>query len=46
MNRRSARVFKWVGIGILSFIVLFFAIRWIGQGINKRVPKGGINKSM
>ena len=46
MNRRSARVFKWVGIGILSFIVLFFATRWIGQGINNRVPKGGINKSM
>ena len=42
----SLKVFKWVGIGILSLIVLFFLARWIGQGVNRRTPKGGINKSM
>ena len=42
----SLKVFKWVGIGILSLIVLFFLARWIGQGLNNRTPKGGINQSM
>ncbi len=42
----SLKVLKWVGIGILSLIVLCFLVRWTGQGINKRTPKGGINKSM
>ena len=42
----SLKILKWVGIGILSLIVLFFPTRWIGQGVNKRIPKGGINTSM
>ena len=42
----SLKVLKWVGIGILSLIVLFLLVRWTGQGVNKRTPKGGINKSM
>jgi len=42
----SLKILKWVGICILSLIVLFFLTRWIGQGINKRTPKGGINTSM
>lgn len=42
----SLKILKWVGIVILSLVVLFFATRWIGQGVNKITPKGGINKSM
>ena len=40
------KILKWVGIGILSLFVLLFPARWIGQGLNKRTPGGGINKSM
>ena len=42
----SFKILKWVGITFLSLIVLLFLTRWIGQGINKRTPSGGINKSM
>ena len=42
----SFKVLKWVGISILSLIVLLFLTRWIGQGVNRRTPSGGINKSM
>jgi pimeloyl-ACP methyl ester carboxylesterase len=42
----SLKILKWVGITILSLIVLSFLTRWIGQGINRRTPSGGINKSM
>ncbi len=42
----SLRILKWVGISILSLTVLFFLARWIGQGINRRTPSGGINESM
>ena len=42
----SLKILKWVGITILSLIVLLFLARWIGQGVNKRTPIGGINKSM
>ena len=40
------KILKWVGITLLSLIVLFFLTRWTGQGINKRTPSGGINQSM
>ena len=49
MNRGakvSLKILKWAGIGILSLIVLLFLARWIGQGVNRRTPKGGINTSM
>ena len=42
----SLKILRWVGIGILSLIVLFFLARWIGVGVNKRTPTGGINESM
>ena len=42
----SLRILKWVVIIILSLIVLFILTRWIGQGINRRTPSGGINQSM
>ena len=34
------------GISILSLILLLFLTRWIGQGVNRHAPGGGINKSM
>ena len=37
---------KTVGIGILSLIVIFSLARWIGMGVNRRTPSGGVNKSM
>ncbi len=49
MNRianTSLKILKWVGIVILSLIVMCFLTRWIGQGVNKITPKDGINKSM
>ena len=49
MNRFTTvllKILKWLGIGILSLIVLSFLARWIGQGVNRRTPSGGINKSM
>ena len=42
----SLRILKWVGISILSLIVLLFLARGIGMGVNRRTPRGGINKSM
>ena len=41
-----SRLLRWAGIVLLSFIVVAFVARWIGQGINQRTPKGGINESM
>ena len=46
MAKLSLKIFKWAGLGLLSLIVLFFVTRWIGQGVNKRTPVGGINQSM
>ena len=37
---------KWVGIIVLSLMAALFVIRWIGRGINKRIPEGGIHASM
>ncbi|MBR5018754.1 MAG: alpha/beta hydrolase [Bacteroidales bacterium] len=34
-----------MGILLFSLIVVLFSARWIGQGVNKRIPKGGINES-
>jgi hypothetical protein len=42
----SLKILKWVGIIILSLIVLLFLARWIGKGVNRRTPSGGINESM
>ena len=46
MTRGSLRVLQWVGIGLLALMVVFFAVRRIGQGINRRTPEGGINQSL
>ncbi len=37
------QIVKWVIIVIISVIVLFFIVRFVGQRINDRTPKGGIN---
>lgn len=37
---------KWAGVMVLSLLAVLFIIRWVGRGINKRVPEGGINASM
>lgn len=42
----SLKILKWVGISIISLIVLLFLARWIGMGVNRRTPSGGIKKSM
>lgn len=49
MHRRTnwiIRALKWAGVMVLSLLVVLFIIRWIGLGINKRIPEGGINASM
>ena len=49
MNRITTvflRMLKWVGISILSLMLLLFLTRRIGQSINRRTPSGGINESM
>lgn len=40
------QIVKWVFIVIISVIVLFFIVRFIGQRINDRTPEGGINETM
>ena len=40
------KVLKWAGIVVLSLLSVLFAARWIGQGVNRRTPEGGINESM
>ena len=48
--RKSAKallkVLKWIVIVLLGIIMIFLIIRFIGQKINDRTPKGGINESM
>ena len=40
------KTLKWIGIFLLLLIATFFVTRWIGMGLNKRTPVGGINESM
>lgn len=40
------KTLKWIGIFLLLLIATFFVTRWIGMGLNKRTPDGGINESM
>ena len=44
--KRVLGILKWVGIAILSLIAIVFIVRWTGQAINNRTPKGGINESL
>ena len=40
------RTLKWAGILALSLLAILFIIRGIGQGVNRRVPEGGVNTLM
>ena len=40
------KIVKWIFIILVSVIVLFFLVRFIGQRINDRTPDGGINETM
>ena len=40
------RFLKWLLCGIAALILLFLTVRFIGQRINARTPKGGINETM
>ena len=49
MRRKTNRItlaLKWAGIAVLSLLAVLFIIRWIGRGLNQRVPEGGVNTSM
>lgn len=46
MKRRIFKIIKSIGLAIIAFIILFFVVRAVGVGINRRTPKGGINESM
>ena len=37
---------KWAGGLVLSLLAVLFVVRWIGRGVNRRVPEGGVNASM
>jgi len=37
---------KWIVIIIISIIVLFFIVRFIGKRMNNKTPEGGINETM
>ncbi len=46
MKKVILQILKWTGIVIAGLIILFFVVRFIGQRINARTPKGGINESL
>lgn len=46
MNGKMRKILKCFGIGVLALLILFFIVRAIGVGINRRTPKEGINASM
>lgn len=39
-------ILKWTGIVLAGLVLLFFVVRFTGQRINARTPKGGINESL
>lgn len=46
MKRRVFKILKITGLVIAAVLIVFFAVRAVGVGINRRVPEGGINESM
>ncbi|SEH64490.1 alpha/beta hydrolase fold [Ruminococcus flavefaciens] len=40
------KIFKWIGISILSLIIILLIVRLIGKLYYNRTPDGGINESM
>ena len=39
------KIIKWIVVIVLSLIILFLAVVYIGKGINRITPKGGINET-
>ncbi|MCM1189139.1 MAG: alpha/beta hydrolase [Muribaculaceae bacterium] len=46
MKKKGFKIVKAIGLGIAAVIILLFAVRAVGVGINRRTPKGGINESL
>ncbi|MCM1024994.1 MAG: alpha/beta hydrolase [Roseburia sp.] len=46
MKKKIFKIVKIIGSGIIAVLILLFAVRAVGVGINRRTPKGGINESM
>lgn len=40
------KIVKWIFVALASIVILFFIVRFIGQKIYNRTPKGGINEEM
>jgi len=40
------KVLKWILIILIAAVIVFLTVRFIGQKINSRTPKGGINVEM
>ena len=40
------KILKWLFIILITVIILFLIVRFIGQKINGRTPEGGINEEM
>lgn len=39
------KIIKWIVVIVLSLIILFLAVVYIGKGINRLTPQGGINET-
>lgn len=46
MLRALLKGLKWIFIILIAAVIVFLIIRFIGQKINSRTPKGGINEEM
>lgn len=42
--KKLLKMVRFIGIGLVVIVVLFFVVRFIGMSINRNVPKGGINE--
>jgi len=46
LKKNGRNILKWTGTGCLALLILFFAVRAIGVGVNRNTPPEGINTSM
>lgn len=44
--KKVLKILKWIGIVILSIIILFLIVRLLGKMYYNRTPEGGINEAM
>ncbi|GAB6108135.1 hypothetical protein JCM19376_20910 [Fusibacter bizertensis] len=45
-NKKALKVIKNILIGLISIILIFLLIRFIGMEVNRKVSDGGINESV